>query len=268
VDSLIDGLPVDPDTGVWKRAASAKNGLAWVASGSESIDGGTAVWDSDTIKGTAPTGKTAYLADVVGSRTVTVKATVCGKDSSAATFTFGKGPLSVFSKTSAGALEWLGYSNSYPAAEFCGGTVVGNVVITDTVSSTSAGFDPSASGGWSNAYAIVPGWWLVRYAENSKLPKLEQLLAVGNSSGYSGYSEILGKGASLAAGWVSDSRGYATGELAYTNGNEVSYPYGAWAKSPGFVTFVVRYFNNGYSAQSRMSNPSPTLYPAFVACVN
>jgi hypothetical protein len=224
VNSSIDGLSVtDPSSGygpgIWKRAASAKNGLAWVASDSESIDGATD-WESDTIKGTTPDGKTAYLADIVGSRTVTVKATAGGKDSSAATFTFGKGPLSVFSKSNVGTggyqLQWQNGS-SYPAAESCGGTIVGDVVITGTVSSTSAGFGPSASGGWSNAYDPGPGFGrLVRYAENSKLAKLGQMLAVGKYDA-SRFPTILRKGAFEAAGW--DDVSYGTGELFFSDGS-------------------------------------------------
>jgi hypothetical protein len=136
VTSRIRGLSTGAE-GVWKRAANAQNGLTWVASASTSVDGTTDWRKTDAIQGVAPNGATAFLADVVGSRTITVMVSD-NRDSSAGgqTFTFGAGPLSEFRKTGTRGMEWsldpasrrmhldsVRYAfNTFPAASFCGGT--------------------------------------------------------------------------------------------------------------------------------------------------
>ena len=73
--------------------------------------------------GTAPTGDTAYLTDIVGSRTVTVKASIVidgATVSQTATVSFGPGPLSVFAGAPKGTKTWA------DAATACGG-IPGNL---------------------------------------------------------------------------------------------------------------------------------------------
>jgi hypothetical protein len=230
VTSNISGLSTGTN-GVWKRAANAKNGLTWgTAADTASYSNGNSSWGTDAIAGTAPSGSgtathTASLTDVVGSRTITVTVTVGGETSSGDSFTFGQGPLSAFSKTGAngsgGGIRWSDSSandtsygfqsagNTFPAAAFCGGSVNRDVTVTGNSGPSSAGFDPGASGGWSAAY-MPPGItaYLERYAENSKLPKAEQLLPVAAyNASYTAVPER--KGAALAAGWSFGNYNYA-----------------------------------------------------------
>jgi hypothetical protein len=95
-----------------------------------------------------------------------------------------------------------------------------DVHVTGSSSASSAGFDPGGgSGGWSIAYppAGTTGY-LYRYAENSKLPKAEQLLSVAAYIG-SYNAGVPRKGAALAAGWSLGNQNYAwTGEVDYDDG--------------------------------------------------
>jgi hypothetical protein len=156
------------------------------------------------------------LTDIVGERVITVEAnvTIGGREYTVTQdVSFGRGPLSVFKKTGTTGSRWGGqhitdnsgspasgsfqYSgNSFPAANFCGGSVDNKV--TTTGNSTDAGFIPASPGGWSDPY-IPPGRSdYYRYAQNSKLAKAEQLLAVAV---YNSTYNTQGKGAAFAAGW-------------------------------------------------------------------
>jgi hypothetical protein len=214
VTSAISGLPIGPE-GVWKRAATAQNGLVWLASAGDSVDG-TTDWSTDEIKGSAPTSVTAYLADIVGSRTITVTVADDSDSSSGQTFSFGAGPLSAFSKTGTSGVQWSpgykrGTSNNdefqfasqiFPAASFCGGTVNNDVTTTGSSGPSSSGFTPGVSGGWSEEHLTVGNTsYMERYAEPSKLAKPDQLLAVSVYSA-SHNSGVQRKGAAQAAGWL------------------------------------------------------------------
>jgi hypothetical protein len=264
VTSSISGLSTGTN-GVWKRNVADVVGLTW-----GSTADGTTTWTTDQIAGNAPSGSgsathTASLTDVVGSRTITVKVTVAGETSSGSSFTFGKGPLSVFSKTGAngsgGGIKWATYynsvngggtpesfqgsSNSFPAATtFCGGSVNRNVT-TDSAGSgpNSSGFTPNA-GGWSGEY-MPPGItnYKERYALSSKLPKAAQLLAVAAyNNSYTAVGER--KGAALAAGWSLGSYNYAwTGEVDYDDSN---YGYNFVAVVVNLDYGYVYWYNVGY----------------------
>ncbi|MDR2161873.1 MAG: hypothetical protein LBO77_07045 [Desulfovibrio sp.] len=245
VTSAISGLSLGTE-GVWKRAASAKNGLMWVASATDSVPG-TTDWSTDMIQGAPPAGATAYLADIVGSRTITVTVADSGDSSGGQTFTFGQGPLSVFSKTGTGGVDWAEKSqdiasypangfqdttNVFPAASFCGGTVRNDVTVTGSSGPDSSGFTPGAGGGWSGEHLTVGDTsYKARYAEPSKLAKPDQLLAV--SVYHAGYnSGVQRKGAAQAAGWL------PLGGYNYAWAGEVDF-YGN-----GFNAVVV-YLGNG-----------------------
>jgi hypothetical protein len=240
VTLAVNGLSSGPE-GVWKRAASAKNGLIWLAYATDSVDGATD-WSADAILGAAPTGATAYLADVVGSRTITVRVADNSGSSVGQTFTFGPGPLSAFSKTWAngsGGIKWAEYwnsdnnaspaaasfqgsGNSFPAAAFCGGSVNREVTTDPSASGpSSSGFSPKTAD-WSAEYR-PPGatGCLKRYALSSRLAKAEQLLAVAayNGSCNSSGNAAGGKGAALAAGWSSDGDRYVWSGEAGFDGN-------------------------------------------------
>lgn len=84
----------------WRRGASACNGLTWGQKPLSLTPDDAAENDMAAPADNAPDGKTAYLTDIVGERTVTVRATVTynGQPYTAEmTVTFGKGPLAVFS---------------------------------------------------------------------------------------------------------------------------------------------------------------------------
>jgi hypothetical protein len=255
VTSAVSGLSTGPE-GVWKRAVNAKNGLRWVPSATYSVVGATG-WsaDTDAIQGTAPTGVTAYLVDIVGSRTITVTVADNSESSGGQTFAFGSGPLSAFSKTGAngsGDIQWAEYSssdnnsppaaasfqgsgNSFPAAAFCRGSVNRNVTTTEG-SDSSSGFSSNA-GDWSAEYMspyITVFGYMERYALSSRLAKAEQLLAVAVYNGsYNASGTAAGrKGAALAAGWSLGGSNFAwTGEVNF-NGD--------------YFSAVVVYLNAGY----------------------
>jgi hypothetical protein len=208
----------------------------WVATAATPVDG-TTNWSGNTIQGTLPTAATAYLADIVGSRTITVQAKADGEESKEVDFTFGDGPLSVFAKTSTGrawssanhyqsdnnqppvnpySFQYSG--NSFPAAEFCSGLgTIDRAVSTEN--SPQAGFEPwdPASPYWSlmrePRYQLSNSY--VRMAVQSKLPTAEQLLAVSAySNSYNG--SVQNKGAAFAAGWPLDGSTIAwTGEALF-----------------------------------------------------
>jgi hypothetical protein len=221
----------------------------WVAAADTNLkDVGIPYWNDDKVEGTALTSDTAFLADVVGSRTIKVKATLDsadgGGDVTSEAFTFGDGPLSVFTKTGVngpvGRIQWATHQrsmtgggtsnffqdsgNSFPAAEFCTGRKdsVNRNVTTDSAGSgpNSSGFTPNAED-WSEEY-IPPGITttitMKRYALSSKLAKAEQLLRV---SVYHSTNAPKSKSAAIAAGW---SIGLGSSNIAWTG--EVDYYYG------------------------------------------
>jgi hypothetical protein len=214
--------------------------------GKEEATPGNTNWSADEIKrspavgGTDPKERTVFLADIVGSRTITVQAKAGVEESKEVDLTFGDGPLSVFAKTSTGGMAWslanqsdnnqppvnpysFQYSgNSFPAAEFCSGPgTIDRAVRTDT--SPRAGFEPwdSASAYWSLAQVtrsvFSSSYSDVRRAVQSKLPKAEQLLAVSAySTSYNG--SVQSKGAAFAAGWPLDNLTIAwTGEALFAS---------------------------------------------------
>jgi hypothetical protein len=235
VTSRIRGLSTGAE-GVWKRAANAKNGLTWVASASASVDGTTDWRKTGAIRGAAPKGTTAFLADVVGSRTITVVvADKSDRSAGGQTFTFGAGPLSAFRKVGTRGMEWsrdpasrrkhldsIRYAfNTFPAASFCGGTVNKDVTVTGKDTDANAGFTINSGGGWSSGRQVTEGGrvYSLRYAETSKLAKTDQLLAVaGYDASYNDSGDAKGrKGAALAAGWPIRSHFsyFWTGEVAF-----------------------------------------------------
>ena len=205
LDSLVN-LPLDkdPDHPVWRRAPNALNGLAWgrelppeLLRRSEANRSGRE-FDPDANR---PTGDTAFLMDIVGSRTVTVQAQtrVLGTPMSATTrITFGNGPLSVFTKgPSPTPLKWaktnpLSEAVSFPAASYCNG----NIPVEH--------FTGRPNDSWTDTMRRSPDGGIYLYAEGSSLPTVTQLQAV-SSAGEGGFS-----GAGLAAGWPDDD--YWTGE--------------------------------------------------------
>jgi hypothetical protein len=214
---------------VWKRSGFNLYGLAWTDQ-TGLPNNYTGSWAGDVIvqQVTAPTGVTAYLADVVGSRTITVTVADSSESSVAKTFTFGAGPLSVFSKTGTGATRWAtkdgnggfqsldGTSDTdfRSAVGVCGGEVKNKV--TTNSSADDANFTPD-EGGWDEAVTVPGVSGKHRYAHTSKLAKAEQLLAVAAFHNYYNTS-VQRKGAAMAAGWSLGGVTYAwTGEVAYSS---------------------------------------------------
>jgi hypothetical protein len=272
VTSSISGLSTGAN-GVWKRNTTALNGLSWGATAdSTSYSSGFSSWSSNSIAGTAPpsTDHTVNLTDVVGSRTITVKVTVAGETSSGSSFTFGKGPLSVFTEFSTnGNTVWATTHNnndfqaldntdpgSFPAATFCKGSVKNNVTATGPATSTDAGFTPN-DGGWDpDARPSPDSGNAGRYANTSGMATGEQLLAVAvYNSGYNNSGKAADrKGAAAAAGWLVNNAFVHswTGEAAY-------YYTGSW----GFVAYRVMFddgrtgwywVDGGYSVVCRRDN--------------
>jgi hypothetical protein len=236
----------------WNRASNAKNGLVW----GDTVDSTNSLnyrWTNDQVGGSFPNGATVKLTDVVGQRTVILKAetAISGVTYSATVaVTFGKGPLSVFSKPpSTGGRQWAtafgikatkdetydspppthrgdftDASTTFPAAEFCGGTV----------HSGSSDITVGGSGSYFYTADFTKGknlnHWRAGdkanryYSTTSKLPTFGQLVAV---SAYDGdyHPNVKRKGAALAAGWAdsSDSKEYyryRTGQMGFgSNGS-------------------------------------------------
>jgi hypothetical protein len=168
-----------------------------------------------------------------------VKAVVEGEEVEKS-FTFGKGPLSVFSGTGISdpgpcqgpcqGQQWAtmfenstsnGFQNSnntFPAAvEVCGGTVNSDVTVTGNASSSTSGFKPnSGNNDWPVEEDIVSSGdsYKSRYAVNSKMATGKQLLAV---SVYNASTAPNSKGAAAAAGWLpfGSMNGAWTGEVIF-----------------------------------------------------
>ena len=185
----VDGKPVTLDTGnvkwevtasevtsaAWNRRRNRCNGLTW---GKTPLS--LSYLESDRIapEGVAPTGAAASLTDIVGERTVTVKAEVRvnGTPCTATqTVSFGAGPLAVFAgKPGRGGLTWD------DAARTCGGTP---------------------------GDADTPG-----YQPETRLPTKAQLIAVSGRRKGGQY------GAAHAAGWPDPAEGTGNDIFAYWTG--------------------------------------------------
>ena len=185
----------------WMRPTNDQNGLTW----GDTADGYSA-WNTNGPEGTAPDGVTGKLTDIVGNRTVVVRAQapvngvpVPPRDM---TINFGNGPLSVFSGAVNTSVAWgsnaawdqfpfLPPTGMLAPAGCTGNTWNDNQYITAPNSSTVT-FDPSY---WSYFPLNSNQYY---HAVNSKLPTFAQLLAVGARS-----SSIApnSKGAARAAGW-------------------------------------------------------------------
>lgn len=216
LDSLVK-LPLDKDPAhpVWRRAPNALNGLMWgkelppeLLRRSERNKGGRE-FDQNARR---PTGDTAYLMDIVGSRVVTVEARTryLGDTLTATTrIAFGNGPLSVFTKGPSGFLPWaktnpLQTAKLFPAAEYCKGSIPRDK------------FTGKPNEAWTDTGHRSLKGGIYMYAEGSNLPTVRQLQAV-SSAGEGGFA-----GAGQAAGWPDG--GYWTGE-AYENAITASQVY-------------------------------------------
>ncbi|HJA78644.1 MAG TPA: inverse autotransporter beta domain-containing protein [Candidatus Desulfovibrio intestinavium] len=164
----------------WRRGASACNGLTWGQTPLSLTFDADAENDMAAPADNAPDGKTAYLTDIVGERTVTVRATVTynGQPYTAeTTVTFGKGPLAVFA------------------------TPLRNMTWTDAVVACGGSYE-------SDNYEYQPA---------TNLPSKEELLAVSAPSASNPGANA--RGAAFAAKWPNDGSGrdmvmYWTGKLA------------------------------------------------------
>jgi hypothetical protein len=98
------------------RSSEAMNGLTW---GTTPLSLNTVQAEEASVSGTAPSGNSATLTDIVGLRTVVVKAAMTINSTAyrqTATVSFGPGPLSVFADKPKGSMNWA------DAATACGGT--------------------------------------------------------------------------------------------------------------------------------------------------
>jgi hypothetical protein len=200
------------------------------------------MWTNDEVGGSVPNAATIKLTDVVGQRTVKLRAkTAIGgvTYSDTTVVTFGKGPLSVFTKPPSSGMRWatargipatagsfgdftaLTNPSGFPAAAFCGGTVhTGS-------SDIMVGGSGLESYTVDFTYGINSNHWRDRstdkyYSLTSKLPTLGQLMAV---SAYNSefINHIKSKGAAQASGWPDDA------------GNEGVYRY--WTGQVRFDSF-------------------------------
>jgi hypothetical protein len=228
---------VNPSEPWWMRGPNDLYGLTWGAAADAASYTDPGTW-SNNVVGTVPTGPIAQLTDVVGSRTVKVKAetTLAGATYSK-TFDviFGPGPLSIFTSAPASVPYWAISSGNFAtagsyggdftdladtAANFpaavgrCGGSVKTGAITSNTlVPPHSATFDHTPGSGWRIG-DVADGYYDSYFSTTSNLPTVAQLLPV---SGYDG-TGIPRKWAATAAGW--GIYPYATGEIFMTNGGE------------------------------------------------
>jgi hypothetical protein len=256
---------VNPSAPWWLRSPGAKNGLTW-----GNLADGTSSWSADVVVGTASTTDTVQLTDVVGSRTVTLEASVTiggvsytGQE----TVSFGDGPLSVFTKAPESGKKWAvragtqwtaaSYNgdftaddNSFPAAAYCDGTV-NNMSSNNGVGVTQTGGSPpyAATFDTSNGWRVGDFWSSEYYSTTSKLPTIGQLVAVSKyNASYD--PTIYRKGAAFAANWPDDS--YGSGYYEYWTG-QVGF-YGAYG---GFYADGVNLANGGDYWDNVVSNDAP-----------
>jgi hypothetical protein len=179
VDSEITGLSTGTD-GVWRRDKNALNGLMWVDDATYVVpsDGS---WHLDEIEGQAPDNKTTvYLADIVGSRKITVTVTADGITSPETTFTFGAGPLSVFRFVQTTPLLPWANSNEPNAYRACNDTPFDHL---------TPGSDPLYPDNWTEG----------QYVGGPNMPTREH---------YKTVARLTSKGAALAAGWANVGPSY------------------------------------------------------------
>jgi hypothetical protein len=106
----------------WQQSRGAMNGLAW----GEMPVAANLELNRRTVDGTAPTGPVAMLTDIVGSRTVQLKAIVLVAGQTreeSVTLDFGPGPLSVFTSFHKSRIDRGGTGDSWiTAVQGCGGS--------------------------------------------------------------------------------------------------------------------------------------------------
>jgi hypothetical protein len=241
-------LSVQNKARAWNRVPGGFNGLAW---GDSEVDGETD-WEATPVVG-GPSITTldgvVKLTDVVGERTVNLKAEASLKGviyTEIIKVTFGKGPLSVFTKKpSSGGMQWatacgvretkdigdpkqgdfIANTTAFPAAEYCGGTVYSGP--SDITVQEGSTIDFSLYYSVDFSHGILNGHWKDlslddsrAYSTTANLPTVGQLLAVSARSPYPYLSNINRKGAALAAGWPDDDEelgnfGYWSGEVVF-----------------------------------------------------
>jgi hypothetical protein len=226
----------------WLKSSASLSGLTWADT---TASGWDSYWSADSAEGTPPTGDVAELTDVVGGRKVKVTAaTVIGGVTYEVSevITFGDGPLSVFTKAPQTGKKWAEQNgvagrtslwgigvftdsaNSFPAANYCMGTVDNSSGVI-SVSGSDPNFSLSVSP--SSDWRAGDHWSGHYYSTSSGLPTLGQLVAVSRYDG--GYNSVVHrKGAALAAGWPDDAAseglyGYWTGQVNfYSDGSFVA----------------------------------------------
>lgn len=192
----------------WMQQGGAYNGLVWGVHPA----GYNTTQSAQTTMGDNIAGATAALTDIVGSRTVLLKATmdIGGTSySEEVSITFGDGPLSAFS-TRPATRPWASADSSvitinndlktFAAAQHC----------YAGWGSSGTPFENKPNSTWiyNNVPSGVNNYY---YAVGSNLPQIEDLQRV---SGPSALNTMGGRGAALAAGWpTSRSANYWTGQV-------------------------------------------------------
>ncbi|MCL2123061.1 MAG: hypothetical protein FWH34_03120 [Desulfovibrionaceae bacterium] len=177
-------------TAAWwgNRSTGAMNGLAWGAPLSlKAVEA-----ERTSVSGPAPTGDTARLTDIVGSRVVRVRASMnIGGTVHSQTIdvSFGKGPLSVFRNKPLGPMSWVKAGNA------CG-AVDDPDALGPQDSTKSKGIPEGIPTHLGNLALKGSG-----YQNSTKLPTIDQLRNVAASNG------SVGRGAAFAAGWPDDANG-------------------------------------------------------------
>jgi hypothetical protein len=249
------------NTLTWNREPNAPHGLTW-----GEIADGTTNWELTPVVGTPPNTAEANLTDIVGERTVTLKAvtTVGGVQySDTLVVNFGKGPLSAFSKKpSATGLQWakvtgipltageygdftmLSCPSHFPAANYCGGRVDNQLC---RFSGRTDAYSISLSlEKFGEIFTKIGGEYKVGLYSN--LPDSHSLVNVSRyDENY--HPHVLRKGAALAAGWPGDI--YWTGQLIFI-------------EEEGFFTANCVIISNGNTEWLRELNDKEP----FVVCSN
>jgi hypothetical protein len=220
---------VNPTALWWRRGPGDFNGLSWGGS-----PDGTSRWTANAVLGTAPTGAVARISDVVGNRTVTLRATLI---LNGVPFpfhvaqAFGSGPISVFGEAGAPPpVQWaindlyntaFGSMNPSSSAAFpgpvgyCGGTAP---VASLNITLSGAVYEAAPAGDWVSGWYFDPDYQNLASA-STKVATANQLLLVSRyDSG--NYTNVRRKGAALAAGWDS-SEYYGTNALIIANDSSI-----------------------------------------------